>query len=375
MCAIQSGPTKELTEYIQATRTSLQAINSKYPSICKENSTDSASFNKVLAVIDKAQNQVPVMNNLIADFSYNVLTVAKLESSPIVIRHGNLLYNLEKTSILPTIESLASKCQLDGPAAAEVIAILEKNNQVQDFFKNTVIWNTASANTPLEQSILSNYSEEATISCKDELDISVWIESITKKSEWFGSDISAAKKRWEDALKLIQWWSSKWKEDYNKLQTRLLRQELARQWVGKNAMEQMLGNLECAQADSDEKNNIEKQSLSQEKCKRKYVLWLENLEKILTFKIKEAKTSDEYIKIVEKWTKRLTEEVDILDLYSKLQSSIKSENNTDATTTSIITNLINIHTNLVWINTSIEKRIPKMTENCMKWSPDIIGWC
>jgi hypothetical protein len=113
------------------------------------------------------------MNNIIVDFSYNVLTVARLESSPIVIRHGKLLYDLEKSSIIPTIESLANKCQLDGPAAGELVAILKKNNEIQDFFKNTVLGNISTANTPLEQSILSNYSEAATQSCKDNLDLSV----------------------------------------------------------------------------------------------------------------------------------------------------------------------------------------------------------
>jgi hypothetical protein len=60
-----------------------------------------------------------------------------------------------------------------------------------------------------------------------------------------------------------------------------------------------------------------------------------------------SKTSDEYIQLTEKKAQKLTQEVDILTLYSTLQSSIKSQNNADATTNAIITNLMNMHTNLV----------------------------
>jgi hypothetical protein len=374
-CSIESGPPKELAEYIQTTRSELQSINTRYPNICTKTPSPNTNLDRLLSVIDRANNQVPLMNNIIVDFSYNVLTVARLESSPIVIRHGKLLYDLEKSSIIPTIESLANKCQLDGPAAGELVAILKKNNEIQDFFKNTVLGNISTANTPLEQSILSNYSEAATQSCKDNLDLSVWVESIVRKSEWFGKDISEARDHWDQALRLIQGGSARWTKSYNKLQTRLLRQELSRQWVWRNAMQQMLTNLECAQAKSDEKNNIESQSIATEQCKKNYIIGLEKLNNTLNNVRGKSKTSDEYIQLTEKNAQKLTQEVDILTLYSTLQSSIKSQNNADATTNTIITNLMNMHTNLVWINRAIEKRIPKMKENCMKWSPDIVGWC
>lgn len=374
-CTIESGPPAELARYIEDTRTAVQDINARYPNICPNIQSPGDNFEKVLSVIDRAEIQAPIINNLIADFSYNVLTVSRFESSPIVIRHGNLFYTLEKSSILPAIETLANKCQLDWAAAWEIIDILKKHKEIHEFFKRTVIGTAWVAESSLESAILTNYSQEATLDCKDNLDLSVWVEKLLKFSEGFGSDISAAKSRWEESLRLIRWWSAMWTRSYNSLQTKLLRQELSQQWVGQGAIQQMMKNLECAQADSDEKLDIEKQALSETKCKRNYILWLENLSKVLDRKRWEARNSDEYINITQKVNKTLTRQIDIVSLYAWLNTTIKASNNADATTKWIIQNLINTHTTIEWMNMLIEKRIPKMKENCMKWSVDIVGWC
>lgn len=93
------------------------------------------SLRATLSTLDKAGNQLPIMNNLITDFTYNVLTLFRDKTSPMVLTHGQLLYTLEKNTLLPTLDGLAAKCQLDGPAEAEIIALIARNNSVQDFFK------------------------------------------------------------------------------------------------------------------------------------------------------------------------------------------------------------------------------------------------
>ena len=375
-CSIQSWPPTEVAEYIRNTRTAAQAINSKYPNICWTKSIPpTENLDKILSTLDKATDQAPLMDNIWVDFTYNVLTVFRLETSPIVIKHWKMFYDLEKNTLLPTLESLAAKCQLSGPAESEIIWLIQYNNQIQEYFKNTVIWNIWAWSTPLEKSIADNYTQAATLGCKDDLDLSTVIEKATKKSEWLWSDITKAKERWDEALRLMRWESSKWKGSYDVMQTKLLRQELSRQWLGKNAMQQMLKNLSCAQAEWDETIDITKQSLNAEKCKRNYVIWYEKVAKTLDNLKWKAKSSDEYIYIEVKNKIKITDDVDVLSVYNNLENSLYAENNADATSTAIITNLLGIHTNLVWINLAIEKRIPKMKENCMKWSPDTVGWC
>lgn len=374
-CLIESWPPQELTQYIQETRKKIQQLNAQYPNKCSEWPTPTTQLDKVISVMDKAYNQVPVMNNILIDFLYNVYTVARFESSPLVIRHGQLLYDLERSTIIPAIEKLASKCQLDSDAETEIIRILRDNNQIQDYFKNIVLWRVTTHNTKLEQSILNHYSEWATQSCKDNLDLSVWIDWLLNKTEKFWNQISDAKERWDQSIRLMRGWSSKWTKAYNELQTRLLRQELNRQWLWQGAISQMLNNLSCAQIKNNPQETPISQSVIQEKCERNYVVWLQEVANTFGNIIRKAKNSDEYIQLKEVSEKKAGQEVDVIKLYADLQSSVKAENNTDATTNTIITNLLNIHIKLTWLNMDIEKRIPKMKENCMKWSPDIVGWC
>jgi hypothetical protein len=106
------------------------------------------SLNKTLSILDKAQIQnapgqaVPIMNSIITDFTYNVYALSLGNTSPTVIMHGQLLYKLEKSTLIPTLDKLSANCQLGGEAEAEIVALLSRNNHVQDFFKNTVIGNT-----------------------------------------------------------------------------------------------------------------------------------------------------------------------------------------------------------------------------------------
>jgi hypothetical protein len=93
------------------------------------------SLRATLSTLDKAGNQLPIMNNLITDFTYNVLTLFHNDASPIALTHGQLLYTLEKNTLLTALDQLTAKCQLDGPAQAEIIALISRNNSVQDFFK------------------------------------------------------------------------------------------------------------------------------------------------------------------------------------------------------------------------------------------------
>ena len=71
------------------------------------------AFKSSLSTLDQAGNQLPIMNNMITDFTYNILALFRDDTSPLVLSHGELLYNLEKNVLLPALDQLAAKCQLD----------------------------------------------------------------------------------------------------------------------------------------------------------------------------------------------------------------------------------------------------------------------
>lgn len=78
---------------------------------------------------------------------------------------------------------MSQKCQLDGPGEKEIIALIQRNNDLQDFFKKTVVGTTGVSGTdPLKNAIAQYYSPEATQTCtdKDNLDIEKRLVAIEK---------------------------------------------------------------------------------------------------------------------------------------------------------------------------------------------------
>ena len=140
-------------------------------------------------------------------------------------------------------------------------------------------------------------------------------------------------------------------------------------------MQQMMTNLECNQAESNGTMSIEDQASSATKCARRYIIGYEKVAAALEALKWKSKDTDEFITIVAKNNKQIETEQRTLGLYSELTAKSTSQNDEESTTTTIITNLVNMHVNLVEVNTFLEKRIPIMQKNCMKGSPDIVGGC
>jgi hypothetical protein len=329
------------------------------------------SLRATFSTLDKAGNQLPIMNNMITDFTYNVLTLFRDDTSPLVISHGHLLYSLEKNTLLPALDQLAGKCQLDGPAEAEIIALISRNNSVQDFFKWVVIGNVWEGADALERSILDNYRKEAVANCSNKDDLSTMIEKATKAIEGFGTDISIARANWDEAMAMISG-TSKW---YKQLQKNLLQKELQRQWLSQGAIQQMITNLECSQSESNGTMSTENQSLSATKCGRRYIIGYEKVVATLSELKWRAPDTDAFIVITQKNSKQIETEQRTNVLYNELMNMSKSQNDEEAITTTIITNLVNMHASLMGINSLLVKRIPIMQSNCMKGNPGVVGGC
>jgi hypothetical protein len=374
-CEIEKWPPATLANYIRESTTQAQAIVSKYQNICGANTSPMTAYKTSLSTLDKAGNQLPIMNNMITDFTYNILALFRDDTSPLVLSHGELLYNLEKNVLLGALDQLAAKCQLDWPAEAEIVALISRNNSVQDFFKSVAIGNVWEGKDALEKAILDNYRKEAIANCSNKVDLSTMIEKATKAIEGFGTDITIARQNWDEAMALISGTSKNKKKSYNELQAELLKAELQRQWLSQGAIQQMITNLECSNAESDGSMSIEDQARSVEKCRRRYIIGYEKVIAELEALRWKAPDTDTFITLTQKTSKQITEEKTTLSLYNELLTKWVSGNDEEAITNTMITNLVNMHASLVGVNALLEKRIPIMQKNCMKGSPDIVGGC
>ena len=371
-CALDTGMPAELTKYVTDTRAQALRIKNTYSNICGTAGLEWSS-NKLISSLEKAYDQVPMMNSLSSDFMYNVVFIYNHWTPKIVLEQGKIFETLEKSTLYPTLETLSQKCQLDGPGEKEIIALIQRNNDLQDFFKKTVVGTTGVSGTdPLKNAIAQYYSPEATQTCtdKDNLDIEKRLVAIEK----FWWSISKAKENWDEAIRMIKGWSIKWQKSYNQRQKQIFREELRKQWLGQNSINQMMKNLECAQQNNENPSLVE-QSREAENCKRQYVIWYEKVVEALDFKRWKSKTSDIFSFVTATNKKQIRYESDILKTYAQVRTSAFSENNSEAITNETITNLLNIHISIVTMNQTLEKRTKKMQENCMKWSVGERVWC
>lgn len=125
-------------------------------------------------------------------------------------------------------------------------------------------------------------------------------------------------------------------------------------------------NLECSQAESNGTMTVEDQARSVDKCTRRYIIGYEKIAAALAALKWGSKDTDEFIIITKKNTEQIETEQRTLKLYGILMATSISGNDEEATTTAIITGLVNMHASLVGINALIEKRTPMMQKNCMK---------
>lgn len=401
-CKIESGPPAELANYIRDTKRAAQDIANRYSAnICASSQTPITSLNRSLSTYDKATDQLPIMNNIITDFTFNIVTLYRIEMPPVVITHGQLLYSLEKNSLLPVLDGLASRCQLDGPGEWEIVALIKRNNDIQNYFKWVAIGTIWASSDNLESAILSHYEPSVVAECKNKLDFSTIAEKIAKAGEWYGKDLTEARENWDAAMAMIDGKSSDPKKSYAILQKELLQKELRRQWLSQWAMQQIMTNLECMQKEASWIDSIADWSRARAKCVSNPIIGYEKLVsayqdlKTMTNRlvagvksffwewdtpaIREQniipKDTDQYMRLSEKIDKAIRVESNILIVYGDAVVNAGDILNEEATTNTIITNLANIHTTLVGMNWLLEKRIPKMRENCMKWNPGILGWC
>lgn len=180
-------------------------------------------------------------------------------------------------------------------------------------------------------------------------------------------------KDWKDAIALFRGDSPKRWGSYNDVSKKLLAAELSRQGFSRNAVQAATQRLDCVRSKSPEDIfavakagtecfNMTNFSLNADKFIKDYIVG----------KNGPPKTTNEYVEQNELYKKLQDESKSVMDIYQWISGKFSDTEVIDAT---ILSNLIDLHTSLVLINDDIEKRIPKMSENCMKWNPSIKWAC
>lgn len=374
-CSIANWPPPELANYIREMRANTDALRSRYATNNCGSTYQSpmTTYKKSLSTYDKAVWQVPIMNDVVADFAYNISSIVAVNTPSMVFEHGRLLYTLEKNTLLPALDILASRCQLDGQAEQEMIALLTINKDMQDYFKWVVAgtkWKAGDTDRT-KQAIFDSYAPEKMAKCKKNTDISVMLQKMQEKIGWFGSDIDEATKNWKEAIALFQWETTNTTKTYVDIQRQLLQKELERQWLSREAIQKTMRIYNCVQSKMGTEWWLSEWARARVACMEQPLLWYEKLQKTLEWLKFKEKDTDAFITRDEKVTKRILEDTSILEVYGQVKTVAESMQDEDDTTNTIITSLVNIHVQLMSASEFLGKRIPAMEANCMKWSPGI----
>lgn len=384
-CAIQNSPSPLLSSYIKDVTKRASEIRSfgTANNKCNGKTGTFSVENRFLSLIDRVDSQTSGWWWIVQDFEYSILLTARWESRWPVTTHATLIRNLETQTLVPALKNVAAACALDGlmpngkTPEEELSNLLANNRSLETFYKNVALgdptlpqWLTE-YQEKLYLDIQKNYSPEVTASCKGSESIDSIEELMTKIQERLQGQATKTNNKqndWEEALALFagKWTSTK---KYQDLQRRLLSAELARQWLTGKARDAMLGNLTCFQSNTTPTSTVEEMGEARSKCLQSGIIGAENLTnwyKPLVFK---ATNTDEFLRrtlIAEKSRTRLGP--DITSFWKQIQ---ETKNTDEKLNEKMVTDLINIHAELVLTNELLCKKSQEMYKNCMKGDSSI----
>ncbi len=376
-CAIDKWPWPELAKYIREVGRMTSEIRSQASANNQCNWVNGSFTNekKFTSLLDRIDAENPAFPNLIQDFQYNILLVANGDSRAPVRDQGIVLRNLE-TSIINTLKSVSSVCALgvsyqDGTFESALTAMLMKNKKVESYFKSVAVGDTRNIdniNASLAWEIAANYTPEMTKSCKDTSNIADNVGKLLERIQNFGKKTEDSDKNWKEAIALFRWGSNT--QNYNNLQKSLLNNELSRQWLSHRAISLMIGNLTCSQNKSSQNDTEEEKSKNNSACYSNMVIGAENLTNWMKTPIIKATNADQYLARVLLYNQRKDQSsIEMTNFWTDMETLIKTDEET--TNDKILTDLVDLHVELIKTNKLIKARIPEMQENCRKWQPGI----
>lgn len=375
-CEIDGKLTPELVKYEQEVRQAFDELKKNIATSCGPRSWGGiGQFNKTVELFDRAMLQVPVYGDIVTDFQYNTIMAFRGESRTAVTKNGQIFSKIQRSIIDPTIEFLANRCALNESNETIIVSYIKLNYELESIYKNTAIGTVRNIDTipekflPVAQEIQLKYTPEATKTCKNTY---TYEETISKTLDTFSKwtfGIEGAWDNWREAIALFSGKSIT--RNYDELKRKLLKQEMSRQGMSKNASDIIVSNLDCVQQRKwwdwlDE----ELRAISD--CKQMPIIWVDKLKAAFEKAIQESPTTDVYIERTMRAKELYSDQVNINNLHQSLLWKVS----TDIKTNEKIRNtLINMHIRILSTNAILQKRIEPMQKNCMKALPDIIGGC
>jgi type II secretory pathway pseudopilin PulG len=387
-CSISKWPPPELVKYINDIKTELAQIRSQAGAQNKCNGKPGtfSAERRFLETLDRIDlngsmldTAVSLPQDMALDFLYNVTFAVEGKSRWPVTNQGKLFKDLESNAV-KTIENITNICALDvslsswGTPESRISEIIGNNRKIERFFWMAATWDPTLPEglekySDLLDSIRINYSPEQTNSCNSEYNIENVASEIMDRIWNITSGTKNGHKAWEEAIALFQG-KNKGTAEYVKLQSRLLQTEMARQGLSQNAKKAMLKNLTCPEQKTDPTSSPEERTKADYDCQRQYVTGLETITQGLKPKIFQSKTTDEFLVRTLTYSREKNQVSTYVGWFWGALVKLKSAD--EPLNDKILNDLVNIHLELLTTIEALEKwAIPKMQENCKKWSPNV----
>lgn len=151
--------------------------------------------------------------------------------------------------------------------------------------------------------------------------------------------------------------------EYVNIQRRLLQAELSRQGLTQNMKNVILQNFDCYKSRSTDAKDVMEALRARKECLQFPVIGVDRLFQGWRAHVSSARTTDDRAKRTTTLQSRQARSVDIAAMYSHIIPLMSAEEDLNTNT---LESLIELHIDLQATNEMIEKRIPKMQNNCMK---------
>lgn len=289
--------------------------------------------------------------------------------------------------ITSTLRTVANTCNLDTPVAdmenqtAESILaeMLARNRRIEKYFKSAAVGEiqlpdgTNELDRPIYEAIASSYTPSMTSGCKNQYEFEEITAKFQEAVDFNFTKIGNSFDSWKKAIAIFRGNISQSEEQ--EMKTRLLRQELGKQGMSQAAQSTMLKNLSCFQRDTSKESTMEELAKTRQECTQSIIQGLDNITKPLETAFLKATNTDEYIqKLVTIDKEKNINQNTVPDMWMNL-NVVLANNAETSTNDQMLSDLVNIHLELVQTNTLLKKKIPDIQKNCMKANPGIVGGC
>lgn len=286
------------------------------------------------------------------------------------MRDGKIFENIE-TKIDHAAEQLAKICGFNDENRIKLKSMIIELHLLKNAFQKTALGTPPTQtrgiraeNIPVFEAITRAYHPSATTSCNNGSAANKNFAETLKNMMNVGGKMEDALSTWRRGLALLRGGGDGMSvSEYQRTKRNLLSNELSRQGMTANMQKAILKNFDCFQAkvgpNGDEENFLK----ARLECLSNPIIGIErNLDAFKNF-IGQSKTRGDLVERQEALESVKARSINIVAMHQTLSEMTKFDNENSE---EILTALIKLHVRLQSTSTLLEKRLPKMQNNCMK---------